>query len=350
MIFLNPETHSAHIRHGLKTGLAAMLAYASAHLLSLEYGYWAALSAVIVMQVNVADSIRMCWYRFSGTAVGAIIGIICIIIFPETPAMTMATLFCSTSFCAYMTRYNARYRMAAITVTIVVLASLGQEERILFGILRVLEISIGVISAFLVSVLILPMRAGTALKLRLEEHFKTGAELYHTLLEAFLSLQKEVPPEAMDSFNAEIAKDKELCSKVRKHEQLIYHENMALLSRKMQALERCSEHLRNMLHTLNNLEGKGYEILMDQELKTLATITMEAMLAVGRGECPDAPQLQVTIKQTEKVLKKLRKEGVTRRFYLQKLIQFFTFYHGVHSMAQEMLAYAYACAQIKAEN
>ncbi|WP_241667437.1 FUSC family protein [Pseudodesulfovibrio senegalensis] len=343
MTFLNPETNSAHIRHGVKTGLAAMLAYALANLLTLNYGYWAALSAVIVMQVNVADSIRMCWYRFSGTAVGAVIGIVSILAFPETPAMTMAALFCSVAFCAYMTRFNIRYRMAAITVTIVVLASIGQPDRVLFGLLRVLEIGVGVISAFLVSILLWPMRAGTALKQRLENHFKTGAILYHDLLEAFLSLQKGVPDDLLESFNASIASDKELFRKVRSHEQLLYHEDMTLLSRKMQTLEKCSEHLRSMLHTLNNVEGKGYEILMEQELKTLAAVTMEAMQAVGQGECPDAVQLKIALEQTENVLKKLRKEGVTQRFYLQKLIQFFAFYHGIHSMAHEMLFYAHAC-------
>jgi hypothetical protein len=67
------------------------------------------------------------------------------------------------------------------------------------------------------------------------------------------------------------------------------------------------------------------------------------MQAVGQGECPDAVQLKIALEQTENVLKKLRKEGVTQRFYLQKLIQFFAFYHGIHSMAHEMLFYAHAC-------
>jgi len=74
MAFIDPDSHPAMLRHGLKTGIAAVLAYGLACLFHLKYGYWAALSAVIVMQVYVADSVQMCLYRFSGTAVGAVIG------------------------------------------------------------------------------------------------------------------------------------------------------------------------------------------------------------------------------------------------------------------------------------
>ncbi len=110
MSFVDPDSHQAMIRHAVKTGLAAVPACTIAWLCNLEFLYWAGLSAVIVMQVNVTDSIRMCLYRFSGTAVGAFIGIAAIVIFPENRVMTMLALFCSVRFCAYMTRYSVRYR------------------------------------------------------------------------------------------------------------------------------------------------------------------------------------------------------------------------------------------------
>lgn len=74
------DSHRAMLRHGLKTGIAAVLAFALADLLHLKYGYWASLSSVIVMQVYVADSVQMCLYRFIGTAVGAVIGMIAILV------------------------------------------------------------------------------------------------------------------------------------------------------------------------------------------------------------------------------------------------------------------------------
>ena len=339
MPFIDPDSNLAMLRHGFKTGVAAVLAYATAQLCQLEFGYWAALSAVIVMQVNVADSIRMCLYRFSGTAVGAFIGMVAILIFPETPAMIMLSLFCCAAFCAYMTRYNVRYRMAAITVCIVLLASLGQENRLIFGMFRVVEIGVGVAAAFVVSVLLWPVRAGTALKARLMERFNDCARMYDTLMEAFLSLQIELAPHLLNRLQAQILEDRVLYQKVLHHERWMYNEDSDLLGLKVRTLERCSIHLQTMLHALNSEGGRGYEILMEHELHDLASITMDGMRRISSGQPLQTDRLAHALERAESRLLELREGGATRRFHLQKLVQFFAFYHGAQSMGKALLLY-----------
>ncbi|MDD4649476.1 MAG: FUSC family protein [Desulfoplanes sp.] len=339
MSFVDPDSNLAMIRHGCKTGFAAVLAYGIAQLFHLEFGYWAALSAVIVMQVNVADSIRMCLYRFSGTAVGAVIGMVAILIFPETPVMIMLALFCSAGFCAYMTRYNVRYRMAAITVCIVLLASLGQENRLVFGMFRVIEISVGVAAAFVVSVLLWPVRAGNALKARLRDRFNDCARNYDALMEAFLSLQVEVDPHLLDRLQSDILEDRILYQKVLHHERWMYGEDTDLLGLKVRTLEKCCAHLQTMHHALNSEHGKGYEILMKSELHDLATITIDGMRRINAGQIPQMDQLALVLEKAESKLLELREGGATRRFHLQKLVQFFSFYHGVQSMGQDIFLY-----------
>jgi uncharacterized membrane protein YccC len=56
------EILSTHMIHGFKTAFAAVLAYTITILLKSEFGYWAVISTVIVMQVYVADSVEMCLY------------------------------------------------------------------------------------------------------------------------------------------------------------------------------------------------------------------------------------------------------------------------------------------------
>lgn len=340
MPFFPQDSLQAHIIHGVKAGLAALMAYALADVFQLKFGYWAALSAVIVMQISVADSVRMCWYRFSGTAVGAVIGILVILIFPETPAMIYASLFLSTAFCAYMTRYNVRYKMAAITTTIVVLASLGMPDRITFGLFRVLEIAVGVSSAFVVSILLLPQRVGVDLEHRLAERFRECGRLYHALMEGFLFLQEHMDPRMLDTFIRELGKDREIFHKVLKHERYIYRDNTALLGLNLATLEKCAAHAQAMLDVLNSHEGKGYEILMARELRELTAATTTAMRHASEGVPPNPERLAEVIQLCEVRLAELRGEGVTKRFYLQKLTQFFAFYHGAHFMAQDMLHYA----------
>jgi uncharacterized membrane protein YccC len=337
MSFVDPDSHLAMIRHGVKTGLAAVLACTIAWLCHLEFSYWAGLSAVIVMQVNVADSIRMCLYRFSGTAVGAFIGMVAIVLFPENRVMTMMALFCSVGFCAYMTRYSARYRMAAITVCIVVLASIGEESRLVFGMLRVVEIGVGVVAAFVVTVLLWPVRAGNALRARLRNRFKQCADAYKQLVNAFLSLQTEVDPHLFDGFLGDVRQDRSLYQSMVRHERWMYHEDVDVLGLRVRTLETCGTHLQTMLHALNSVEGQGYEIIMEQELRDLVAATLAVMESMGAGHVPDMEELAQAFERAEARLLELREGGATRRFHLQKLIQFFAFYHGTRAIAKTIL-------------
>ncbi|CCO24090.1 FUSC family protein [Maridesulfovibrio hydrothermalis] len=339
MRFSLSQSQSAHIKHGLKTGAAAVLAYYAANMFTLKYGYWAALSAVIVMQINVADSIRMCWYRFSGTAIGAFIGILCIFTFPQTPGMTISALFISVGFCAYMTKYNERYKMAAITTTIVTLASLGEPSRIEFSLFRVLEISLGVGSAFLINILIWPMKAADTLKDQLSTQFEECAENYEILMESFLNNQTGLAPSMLDSFNTRMAKNHDIYQKVTKLESLIYIEDTHLLGMKVHILEKTASHLRAMLQTLNNVDGEGYDILMKNELRTLSKVTVQAMRDIGSMKIPDENALQEALDSAQNKLEDLRNEGKTRRFYLQKMVQFFAFYHSAQFICKDLLRY-----------
>lgn len=340
MAYHDPTSTTAHVRHGLKTGIAAVLAYLVTEYCGFKFGYWASISAVIVMQMNVADSLQMGWYRFSGTAVGAIIGVLAILAFPATAPMHVLSLFVSVAFCAYMTRYNARYRMAAITVCIVVLASYGQPQPVLFGLYRVLEIVVGVVSAFLVSVLLWPQRVGEVLRERLRSQFAESARLYEVMLEAFIDSQKVLDPAMLDSFNAGVAEDKTLYHKVASHERLLYHDDIRVLALKVETLRKCATHLRSMLHALNNTEGEGFDVIMKDELRELAEATKEGLRAIGQGEKPSVAHLESALDVCEKRLSQLREEGATLRFYLQKLLQFFAFYHSLQFMAHDLLHYA----------
>jgi uncharacterized membrane protein YgaE (UPF0421/DUF939 family) len=100
---------STNLIHGFKTALAAVLAYYITAILSLDFGYWAVISAVIVMQVYVADSVEMCFYRFSGTLVGAALGVVVLLVIPKTAFFTGVALFVTVGICSFLTRFSTRY-------------------------------------------------------------------------------------------------------------------------------------------------------------------------------------------------------------------------------------------------
>ena len=168
---------SSHVLHGFKTAFAAVLAYAVTNFLNLEFGYWAVISTVIVMQVYVADSIEMCLYRFSGTLGGALLGILVLFIIPKTHFFIGLALFLTIGTCSFLTRYNTRYRMAAITVVIVVMTGMHAQDPIMFGVARVFEISIGIVCAFAVSVLVFTRRRVDVLMNKLKTQAQACSEL-----------------------------------------------------------------------------------------------------------------------------------------------------------------------------
>lgn len=344
MPFADLESTKAHLRHGIKTGLACVLSYVLTLAFHLDYGYWAVLSTVIVMQINVADSIQMCWYRFTGTFIGALFGVSALLLFPPTPLFTALSIFIVAGICAYLTRYNARFRMAAITAVIVMLASsgegLGYYDRVLFGAYRVMEIAVGVGSAFVVSVAVWPVASGAALRRRLEEHFTHCAEAYNTLTEAFLSKQRNAPDDLLVPLEKEMKDNRALLSKALRHERLIFNSDTALLALQVEMLERCLHHLHVTLAAVNaipDVPGQGFTIIMEEEIRALVTNSKATMSALGRGQMPDVAPLKMSMKQAHTRLEALRGEGVTKRFHLRKLLQVMSFLNNIQSLAEDLL-------------
>ncbi len=366
----------AHIRHGVKTGIAAVLALVLADVLHIEYGYWAVISAVIAMQMNVADAIEMCLYRFIGTVMGAVMGVAAIMVFPDTPVWNGVSVFVTTGLCAFLTRWDPRYRMAAITVSIVILASAGHAARIDVGLFRVLEIAVGVGCAFVVTVALWPVRAAVGLRRDLASQAENCAHYLTTLVDRFLARQTHVPADLLDPLVRATPRNRERLSKVRRHESLIYFYDNQPLDTMSAVVERTTDHLRVMLRSLNACDADGYDIMMDAEMRALAetvarTLRRMAATATGvtgarpgggmpgwlgalaarlglgaRGKDHAAatqeqpahidPSLQEAITRADSRLRALREAGATKRFDLAMLTQFYAFYYALRQLAEDV--------------
>ena len=61
-------------KQAIKTAIAGVVAMYMTQLFRLPEGYWAAISALIVMQSNVGATLSASRTRLAGTAVGAVVG------------------------------------------------------------------------------------------------------------------------------------------------------------------------------------------------------------------------------------------------------------------------------------
>lgn len=328
-----------HLIHGLKTALACVLAYAITQAFSLEFGYWAVISTVIVMQVYVADSVSLCLYRFSGTLLGAFLGLLVLYAFPPVPLWTATALFVSVAVCGFMTHYNTRYRMAAVTLVIILLSGDPGLSPLRFCMARVWEISIGIGCAFVVSVALFPSRKLDFLKEAIKHQATECCDRYDALIHAFLNRQQTVSADFLDTLEQSIRMNHEMLQDVIRHETLIYHrEGADGMVATLTVLDRAVEHLRTMARTLATEAGPGYDIIMESELLELAQRTKETLVRfIADPKNVRGKALGQALRTAESRMAVLRAEGVTQRFNLSKLIQVFSFYHSMHYLAEDLL-------------
>jgi uncharacterized membrane protein YccC len=151
----------SELRLGVRVAIASIVTYAIAHLLSLSQGYWAVITAVIVIQGSLGGSLKATADRFIGTLAGAVFGAVVAILIPHREPLLLAVALGIAVFpLAMVAALHASFRVAPVTAIIVLISPTGgQLSPIAFTVDRVLEIGLGCIVGLAASLLILPARA-----------------------------------------------------------------------------------------------------------------------------------------------------------------------------------------------
>ena len=156
---LQPLT-AAHWKQAIKTGIAGALAMFLAELLHLPQPYWAAVSAVIVMQSEFAATLKVGWTRMAGTAIGAVVAIPFAEIAPGNVLAFGLAVIAAVVVCSALKLEDGQ-RLAAATVVIIML--IGQSEPPwLSALFRFLEVSFGIIVSLPVTRFVWPAHAPQA--------------------------------------------------------------------------------------------------------------------------------------------------------------------------------------------
>ena len=98
-----------------------------------------------------------------------------------------------------------------------------------------------------------------------------------------------------------------------------------------------------MLEALSDYEEtSGFDVLRAPGMRRLADAIMATLRHLG-GSTPAAPvpdlvrTLTELVDITEQRLGELRNEGATNRFTLHQMLQFFTFFHSLRSLATDLV-------------
>src|ERR1041385_4973905 len=145
----------------LRVTVSALSSLALAQLLHLRLPLWAVLTSLIVTQMSLGRSIKAASDYLMGTLAGVAYGGALAILIPHDSEWALfAVLALAIAPLAFIAAFKANFNVLPITAIIVLLVpSMQHVSPAASAMDRVLEVSVGGLIGFLVSVLVFPSRA-----------------------------------------------------------------------------------------------------------------------------------------------------------------------------------------------
>jgi uncharacterized membrane protein YgaE (UPF0421/DUF939 family) len=334
---LTPST-AANIKQAIKTGIAGVASLYVSELLKLREGYWAAISAVIVMQSNVGAAVSASWMRLAGTAIGATVGGAFAAAWGANAlafgvAVTITVLICS------FLGLSEGYRLACATVAIVMLIR-SLSSPWLIAVHRFLSVAVGIVVAVLVIAVVWPARA--------REHLRQGiVEALHGLSTFFQAVIRRWRGESATPID-------ELMSQVTRilrqnedlHKQTIYEPGLGAARQELLTL--LTDHVNRIFQWVEALElatregaGDTYPLKFEPELGQVVEGISQAFehlaesVAAWRSSS-NWPDLASLVSALDEKVAAARKARVGAGYELNEVVRFHSFLLSLRNLAREL--------------
>ncbi len=145
-----PRVEQKELIHAVRTTIAAVGSLLIARLCKLPEAYWAAITAMIVMQSTLGAALAISKQRLVGTALGALMGaLLATFAGRNIVAFGAGVLLCGL-ICAVIHLERNAYRYAGITLAIIVLSGRAEPAWVI-SIHRFIEISLGIVGGLLLT-------------------------------------------------------------------------------------------------------------------------------------------------------------------------------------------------------
>lgn len=154
------ERHRTELRLSVRITVAALLAFLLSRLLVLPQGFWAVITAIVVVQASVGGSLKAALHRLIGTIGGAVYAAAVATLAHRLGSGPVLALLVALAPLALLAAFRQSFRVAPVTAAVVLLSPTGQAVApALFALERVFEIAVGSATGLLASLLVLPARA-----------------------------------------------------------------------------------------------------------------------------------------------------------------------------------------------
>jgi uncharacterized membrane protein YccC len=146
-----PESFTNSWQHSLLTAFATVISLLLVRLLPLSEGYWAAISAAVVMQSDIRPTITAGRDRLLGTGIGAVIGWLTALIWHDNLLVFGLAVAVSLMACNALGLKSAGRLVGATICLMVLVPAAGPKWRIPLD--RFIEVSVGILTAVTISLL-----------------------------------------------------------------------------------------------------------------------------------------------------------------------------------------------------
>jgi uncharacterized membrane protein YccC len=319
-------------KQAIKTAIAGVAAMYMTQLFHLPEGYWAAISALIVMQSNVGATLSASRTRLAGTAVGAVVGGAFVALWGANIlgfglAVTIAFFVCTELHLA------ESQRLATVTVAIIMLVSRTSAAWVI-ALHRFTEVTLGILIALVISLTLWPNHARRSLREGLADALVNLSALYQAVMGA--NSVETVNAQVSDVFrrNAALLENAlhEAFGPMRERESL------ALLAAQVERIRDAVDALRL---AVRDGAADTYPRRFDSELaQTHAAIVaafgyLASNLRAGRTE-RRWPELTAAISALDAKATLARTSGVTATYPLDEILRSYSLLLGSRSLAEEL--------------
>lgn len=141
------------LAYALKIALASLLVWPGLTALNIPQPVWAIVTIAAVSDPNLSAARQLVVNRVTNTLVGCVVAIITVILFGATLTSMIAALAVSVILVTSIEHYPANWRLAPITVAILMGGAVGGDQRLALHLawLRASEIIFGSLAALLMA-------------------------------------------------------------------------------------------------------------------------------------------------------------------------------------------------------
>ncbi len=325
------------LKHATKTAIAAAASLYLARFIKMPEGYWAAITAIIVMQSNVGATLYASWTRLVGTAIGAVVAGVFVQFFGTSTlhfgiAVLLVVLICDLAGLA------DAYRLAGVTVAIVMLINRLAPTWVIAG-ERFLQVGLGIVVGIATSVLVWPSRARESLRAGLAEALSAMEALFQSAIDCNHAGDARSIEEIRSQVKGILRRSEDL------HAQAA-HESDANANRELIAV--LMDHAGRLLETIDSLETSGrscfegtYHLNFKAEIDQLEAEISEALKQLARSAKEwrfDAPwpDFSEALSRLESKVSEMRASGASARHPLEEVLRLYSFLFTLKNLASEL--------------